>query len=94
MREQSGEASMSGAKVTNVRAEPSSTAELASLRTSITDERLAAGFKLSRTHNPLNAKHRHQQIAEAAYYRAEARGFAPGFEVNDWLAAARTLGLS
>ena len=26
-------------------------------------------------------------IAEAAYYRAEARGFAPGDEVGDWLAA-------
>jgi len=26
-------------------------------------------------------------IAEAAYYRAEARGFAPGNEVGDWLAA-------
>jgi hypothetical protein len=26
-------------------------------------------------------------IAEAAYYRAERRGFAPGGEVEDWLAA-------
>lgn len=26
-------------------------------------------------------------IAEAAYYRAERRGFQPGFEVEDWLAA-------
>ncbi len=28
-------------------------------------------------------------IAEAAYYRAEARGFAPGGELEDWLAAER-----
>ncbi|TMH60779.1 MAG: DUF2934 domain-containing protein [Betaproteobacteria bacterium] len=26
-------------------------------------------------------------IAQAAYYRAEQRGFQPGFEVDDWLAA-------
>lgn len=26
-----------------------------------------------------------QQIAEAAYYRAEQRGFAPGGEQEDWL---------
>jgi hypothetical protein len=26
-------------------------------------------------------------VAEAAYYRAEQRGFAPGRELEDWLAA-------
>jgi hypothetical protein len=26
-------------------------------------------------------------IAEAAYYRAEQRGFAPGCEMSDWLLA-------
>ena len=30
---------------------------------------------------------RHQQIAEAAYRLAEARGFAPGHEMDDWLTA-------
>jgi hypothetical protein len=28
-----------------------------------------------------------RMIAEAAYYRAEKRGFAPGFEIEDWIAA-------
>jgi hypothetical protein len=28
-----------------------------------------------------------RRIAEAAYYRAEQRGFQPGFEHEDWLAA-------
>jgi DUF2934 family protein len=28
-------------------------------------------------------------IAEAAYYRAERRGFAPGEELEDWLAAEK-----
>ena len=27
------------------------------------------------------------RIAEAAYYRAELRGFATGYELEDWLAA-------
>jgi hypothetical protein len=26
-------------------------------------------------------------VAEAAYFRAAARGFAPGHELEDWLAA-------
>lgn len=30
---------------------------------------------------------RESDIAIAAYYRAQARGFAPGYELQDWLAA-------
>jgi len=30
---------------------------------------------------------REQMIAEAAYFRAEQRGFAPGNEMTDWLQA-------
>lgn len=30
---------------------------------------------------------RHAMIAEAAYYRAEKRGFAPGEEIADWVQA-------
>jgi hypothetical protein len=30
---------------------------------------------------------RKRLIAEAAYYRALKRGFLPGYEVEDWLAA-------
>ncbi|MDP2810996.1 MAG: DUF2934 domain-containing protein [Rhodocyclaceae bacterium] len=30
---------------------------------------------------------REQIIAEAAYFRAEQRGFAPGNEMSDWLQA-------
>jgi Protein of unknown function (DUF2934) len=30
---------------------------------------------------------RHEIIAQAAYLRAERRGFAPGYEIEDWLAA-------
>ena len=36
---------------------------------------------------------RHAMIAEAAYYRAERRGFAPGCELEDWLQAEAELAL-
>jgi hypothetical protein len=32
---------------------------------------------------------RDRLIAEAAYYLAQSRGFVPGYEVDDWLAAER-----
>ena len=35
------------------------------------------------------AAERHQMIAEAAYSIAKCRGFAPGRELSDWLAAER-----
>jgi hypothetical protein len=34
---------------------------------------------------------RERRIAEAAYYRAERRGFTPGFELADWIAAEQEL---
>jgi hypothetical protein len=34
---------------------------------------------------------RAQMIAEAAYYLSEQRGFAPGHEVEDWLAAEQQI---
>jgi len=30
---------------------------------------------------------RYRMVAEAAYFRAERRGFVPGAELEDWLAA-------
>jgi hypothetical protein len=33
------------------------------------------------------ASGREEMIRQAAYYRAERRGFAPGYEWEDWLAA-------
>lgn len=35
----------------------------------------------------LSREGRERLIAESAYLRAERRGFAPGHEVEDWLAA-------
>lgn len=36
---------------------------------------------------PHSSEERHAAIAEAAYFRAQRRGFAPGCELEDWLAA-------
>ena len=35
------------------------------------------------------AAHRQAMIAEIAYFRAERRGFEPGHELEDWLAAEK-----
>jgi len=39
--------------------------------------------------NEVKAINRHRWISEAAYYRAKARGFEPGKELNDWLEAEK-----
>jgi hypothetical protein len=37
--------------------------------------------------HPKRHQDRHASIAEAAYFLSEQRGFAPGHELEDWLAA-------
>ena len=37
----------------------------------------------------INREERWRMIAVAAYHKAEKRNFAPGHEVDDWLAAER-----
>lgn len=39
----------------------------------------------------LTAEQRQQLVREAAYFRAEARGFGEGLEEQDWLAAEAEL---
>ena len=41
----------------------------------------------SRSGPALSAQEREKFVAQAAYYRAEKRGFAPGFELQDWVEA-------
>lgn len=41
----------------------------------------------ARPARPTGGEDRYRMIAEAAYFRAEQRGFAPGYELADWLAA-------
>ena len=46
---------------------------------------------LQRREIPSYSDSREARIAEAAYWRAERRGFAPGGEMEDWLQAEREL---
>jgi hypothetical protein len=41
--------------------------------------------------DPSSQDLRRRQVAEAAYYRAQKRGFAPGQEEDDWLAAEKEI---
>lgn len=44
---------------------------------------------LSTTSGSQPGDERHAMIAEAAFFIAQSRGFTPGFEFEDWLAAER-----
>jgi hypothetical protein len=44
---------------------------------------------LERREIPSFSDSREARIAEAAYWRAERRGFAPGHELDDWLQAEK-----
>lgn len=47
----------------------------------------SAPRKTSTAHHPPSQDVINQMVEEAAYYLAEKRNFAPGFEEQDWLAA-------
>ena len=58
----------------------------------------AAQARVARLVNPLRfvefrvrIMSRHELTAEIAYYRAQRRGFVPGHEVADWVAAESEL---
>jgi hypothetical protein len=67
---------------TGKRAAPAANRDLSSvLESARTPARAPANF------DPHSS--REASIATAAYYRAERRGFLPGYELEDWLAAER-----
>lgn len=47
--------------------------------------------KLEEREIPSFSESREARIAEAAYWRAERRGFQPGRELDDWLEAERSI---
>jgi hypothetical protein len=49
------------------------------------------GSALERREIPSFSESREARIAEAAYWRAEKRGFEAGHELDDWLAAERQI---
>ncbi len=64
---------------------------------SVTKEKAAANENLRQqqvqeiTEEPVPSS---SLIAELAYYKAESRGFVPGYELMDWLEAEQELSLS
>jgi hypothetical protein len=49
------------------------------------------GSSLQQRDLPSFSESREARIAEAAYWRAERRGFAPGNELEDWLSAEKEI---
>lgn len=45
----------------------------------------------SRAATAADPSERHERIARAAYHRAQARGFEPGQDMEDWLQAEREI---
>jgi hypothetical protein len=55
--------------------------------TEISNKRMASSRPSPMASALVGAEVREQLIADAAYYRAQRRGFVPGHELEDWLAA-------
>lgn len=53
--------------------------------------RRAAGVLTRSPHPGDAAEERAERIRKAAYFRAAERGFEPGHELEDWLAAERSV---
>jgi hypothetical protein len=49
------------------------------------------GGNLQQRELPSLSENREARIAEAAYWRAERRGFTPGSELDDWLSAEKEI---
>ena len=80
-----GRAPAAKPKATRSKNTPAPEPETASSASSVTAK---AGRNRAVDDDDPNAELRVAMIAHAAYLRAEKRGFAPGKELDDWLAAA------
>jgi hypothetical protein len=67
---------------------PAPAAQQPSSNTQSTDIGVTAA-QLERREIPSFSENREARIAEAAYWRAERRGFGAGQELDDWLAAEK-----
>lgn len=50
-------------------------------------ENLGLSSKDKTSESKLNEQDRDSRVAVSAYYKAQARGFEPGHELEDWLTA-------
>jgi len=62
------------------RAQPGETSSVAAKRSDGMGQKAGAGQEI-------DGEELRQRIAQAAYYRAQNRGFSPGYEEKDWLEA-------
>lgn len=77
------------AKVAAAVAEPAKPKKAAAPKAAATGTRKKAAAASTLVEKPSapSAEERQRWIATAAYHRAEKRGFAPGYEMQDWLDA-------
>jgi hypothetical protein len=76
--------------VAKAKGEPQLT-DISVSRTGATPAKAATKTKARSAAGVISGERRHQLIAEAAYLRAEARGFVGGDPVADWLEAERDI---
>ena len=57
----------------------------------VTERKAATGVKRRKSNSDPAMEERQAMIAEAAYFRAEQRNFAPGFEELDWFEAEKEI---
>lgn len=77
------------AKSTKSRRKPSSVATPESVASPEPSSEARETGPASAERTRITVSDRRGMIAMAAYYRAEKRRFAPGFEIEDWIAAER-----
>ena len=78
-----------------LRAQPASEKSTAERRPSDSTEAAAERSGDLESREPAadrGTEERHERVARSAYFRAEARGFAPGRELDDWIEAEAELG--
>jgi len=81
----STQADMASAKQTRPKRAVATPQQPTELSDGASAESVVTGAAL--TERSFDAADRDRMVAEAAYYRAEQRGFAPGHELEDWIAS-------
>ena len=81
-----------GKKTAKKKAAPKKTvAKKAVTKKAVSKKVAAAPRAAAKPRNPVSAAERYKMIQEAAYYKAERRGFEPGWEAQDWAESEREI---
>jgi hypothetical protein len=84
---------MAGNRETKTQRDPSTQTAKPKIKAAATAENTeeAGSSQTNQAGSSFDATTRHRMISEAAYFRAEMRGFAPGGEVQDWCEAESSI---